>query len=184
MQEYKLLIVFLVKFFITYFVLTLGYDFYLKETQVTEGEEMITDPYTKEVAEEASCVYNIMYGGNSYVVQNMKSPFMDFYIGKKRIAYINEGCNAISVMITMVSFIIAFGTKFFVTFFYTLFSVGLVHLVNIVRISMLSHILFLYKEYSKLAHDALFPGIIYGAIILICVVWIKFFVLKKKKKNE
>lgn len=184
MQEYKLLIGFLLKFFITYFVLTLGYDFYLKETQKTEEGKIITDPYTKEVSEEASWLYNILFESESYIIQDVHFPVMNFYVGEKQVAFINEGCNAISVMIIMLSFIVAFGTKFLLTFIYALSSIGIVHLVNIFRISFLSNILLLYSDYSKFAHDVLFPGVIYGTIILICVAWIKFFVLKDKSKNE
>lgn len=184
MKEYRPLILFLVKFFITYFVVTLSYDFYLKETQVISEGSSKTDPYTKEVAREASRVYNFMYGNDlSSIKQNDDHPYMDFFVEGRKVARINEGCNAISVMIIMVSFIIAFGVKTIPTVLYTLFSLLFVHSVNIFRISILSNIITEYSKYTKLAHDALFPGIIYGAVILICIVWIKFFIFKKKK-NE
>ncbi|MFV0530495.1 MAG: exosortase family protein XrtF [Flavobacteriales bacterium] len=180
MKEYKPLIFFLLKFFITYFIITLSYDFYLKETQVFNDGNSQTDPYTKEVAKEASALYNLVHRA-SYVKQNPYHPYEDFFIGEKRIAVINEGCNAVSVMIIMVSFIIAFGTNIISTILYLLFSLVLVHVVNIFRISLLSNIILSQSKYVKLAHDALFPGIIYGTIILICIVWIKFFVFKKRK---
>ncbi|MFV0237499.1 MAG: exosortase family protein XrtF [Flavobacteriales bacterium] len=178
MKEYKPLIYFLIKFFVTYSIMTLSYDFYLKKTQVTNEGSSITDPYTKEVAIEASYLYSFMYE-NSYVKQNENNPYMDFFIKKRKVAIINEGCNAISVMIIMLSFIIAFGIKVMPTILYTLLSLLFVHIVNIFRISILANIIFKHSEYAKLAHDALFPGIIYGAVILICIVWIKFFIFKK-----
>ncbi|APD07873.1 hypothetical protein UJ101_02373 [Flavobacteriaceae bacterium UJ101] len=182
MKEYRPLIFFLVKFFITYFVVTLSYDFYLKETQIINEGSSKTDPYTKEVAIEASNLYNLMYG-ESYVEQNDNHPYMDFFVEGRKAARINEGCNAISVMIIMISFIIAFGRKVIPTVLYTIFSLFFVHIVNILRISILSDIFFKHSEYAKLAHDALFPGIIYGAVILICVVWIKFFIFKNENSN-
>ncbi len=184
MKEYKPLIFFLIKFFITYFVITLSYDFYLKHTQVVNEGDSQTDPYTKEVAKEASDLYGLMYGRVAHVRQNPNQPYDDFFVGSKKIARINEGCNAVSVMIIMVSFIIAFGTKVIPTLLYALISLVLVHMVNIFRISILSEILFLQSGYVKLAHDVLFPGIIYGAVILICVVWIKFFIFKKEKNEQ
>ena len=177
MAEYKPLIFFLSKFFIVYFVLTLGYDFYLKDTQIVISGDSKSDPYTKEVAEESSKLYNIFFGGST-VSQNKDFPFMNFYIGDEQAAIINQGCNAISVMIIMIAFIVAFGVKFIPTFLYTLISVFFVHLVNIFRISILANVIVFYNEYAKIAHDVLFPGVIYGAVIIICIIWIKFFIFK------
>ncbi len=184
MKEYNPLIFFLIKFFITYFLITLSYDFYLKKTQIVNEGNSQTDFYTKEVAKEASGLYSLMFGRAAHVRQNPNQPYEDFFVGSKKIARINEGCNAVSVMIIMISFIIAFGTKVIPTLLYTLISLVLVHIVNIFRISILSEILFLQSSYTKLAHDVLFPGIIYGSVILICIVWIKFFIFKKEKNEQ
>ncbi len=178
MKEYKPLIFFLIKFFATYFILTIGYDIYLKQTQVIAEHISLADPFTKMVAEQSSSLYNLFIN-DSKVLQDPNNPYMNFYIEEYNIAIINEGCNAMSVIIIMVSFIIAFGVKLITTILYTLVSIVLVYLVNLVRIIILAFIFYNQSEFGVIAHDALFPGIIYGAVIVICFVWIRFFVFRK-----
>ncbi len=178
MKKYKPLIYFLLKFFITYFVLTLGYDYYLKQTQHTKEGNSKSDPYTKEVARESSIVYNILYE-NAQVIQDEKNPYMNFFVGNYKVALINEGCNSISIMIIMIAFITAFGVKILPTVLYTLFGILFVHTVNIMRISILSRVIFTESPYIKLMHDVFFPGVIYGSVILICILWIQFFIFKR-----
>lgn len=178
MKKYKTLIYFLLKFFITYFVLTLGYDYYLKQTQFTKEGDSKSDPYTKEVARESSIVYNILYE-NAHVIQDKKNPYMNLFIGNRKVSLVNEGCNAISIMIIMIAFIIAFSIKIIPTVLYTLFGILFVHVVNILRISILSRGIFIEYPHIKLMHDVFFPGVIYGSVIFICIFWIKFFIFKR-----
>jgi hypothetical protein len=38
-----------------------------------------------------------------------------------------------------------------------------------------------YKAYSKTTHDYIFPAVIYGTVVVLWLVWIKFFALKNEK---
>ena len=93
-----------------------------------------------------------------------------------------EGCNAISVMILFASFVFAFykGAK---TFLFAVAGLILLHILNISRIVLLNIIFLKYPQYEKIGHDYLFPAIIYGGVIILWLVWIQVFALKKTDKS-
>jgi len=37
-----------------------------------------------------------------------------------------------------------------------------------------------YPEYGKMFHDFIFPAIIYGSVVVLWLIWIKFFALKNE----
>ena len=50
--------------------------------------------------------------------------------------------------------------------------------MNLLRIVGLNIVMTDYKEYGKMAHDFIFPAVIYGTVVILWMVWMKFFVLK------
>ena len=94
-----------------------------------------------------------------------------------------EGCNAISVIILFLAFIFAFykGGK---TFVFAGVGVLILHLMNILRIAAINIVAIeLSAEDFKIAHDYFFPAIIYGTVVVLWLVWIKFFVLKRDENH-
>jgi exosortase family protein XrtF len=91
-----------------------------------------------------------------------------------------EGCNVISVVILYAAFIFAFykGAK---TIFYVLGGIFLLHILNVLRIVLLNIIFLKYPQYEKIGHDYIFPAIIYGGVVVLWLVWIQFFALKREK---
>ena len=89
-----------------------------------------------------------------------------------------EGCNAVSIMIIFLAFIFTFykGAK---TFWFALGGLIFIYIVNVFRIAIINVVVLEYPDYQKISHDYLFPAIIYGAVVLLWIIWIKFFVLKK-----
>jgi exosortase family protein XrtF len=90
-----------------------------------------------------------------------------------------EGCNAISIMILFVAFIFAFykGLK---TFIFMLAGLILLFIMNLFRIVGLNIVMTDYKQYGKTFHDFVFPAVIYGTVVLLWLIWIKFFALKNE----
>ncbi|TDL99205.1 MAG: exosortase family protein XrtF [Flavobacteriaceae bacterium] len=105
---------------------------------------------------------------------------MGFYIDSKLDAYINEGCNAVSLMLIFVAFVFAFYNGFVKSLLFCLGSIVFLHFTNIGRITLLSLINYHHPTWSKFSHDVIFPLIIYGAIILLWIVWISLFIRSKK----
>lgn len=179
MKQYKPLIFFLLRFLGSYVVMIILYNLYLNQYL----PHKIADPFTRMSANLASKVFNIV-GFDSISVNLPNENFMRLIVDNKFASIVNEGCNAISVLIIFVAFILAFYTYFKQTFLYIISSLFVLFVMNIFRIVLLTYIFRYHKEYSKMAHDYLFPAIIYGAVIILWIVWIKFFVIKKKQNAE
>ena len=54
----------------------------------------------------------------------------------------------------------------------------LLHLMNILRIAGLNVLIMEAPQYTKIGHDYFFPAIIYGTVVILWIVWIKFYALK------
>ncbi|MFA5619587.1 MAG: exosortase family protein XrtF [Weeksellaceae bacterium] len=176
MKEFKPVAVFLVKFFVVFFALTLIYNLYLHNYH----QFNLPDPYSAFVTD---CTVSTLKAAGFDAVQHTDAENPIIWIGMNRewLTYVNEGCNAISIMIIFVAFIIAFSTTWKQTLLYIFGGLVVIQVMNVLRIALLNYILAYHKEYEKIAHDYFFPAIIYGTIVLLWIIWVKFFALKIKK---
>lgn len=177
-KELKPAMVLLVKFFGTYLALTVLYSLYLRDFSEIPQQ---ADPFTMWVADSTQKAMHFL-GYEAHIKQFAQETFIRFYLGTENTSLINEGCNAIAIMIIYVSFIVAFSQGLRATLLYTLGGVVILHLVNIVRIALLNYVFLNYPQWSTQAHDILFPVIIYGMVVVLWIIWIVFFVTKKERK--
>jgi exosortase family protein XrtF len=91
------------------------------------------------------------------------------------VARIVEGCNAISVIILFIAFVIAFKGDFKKTVLFVLAGSILIHLLNVVRIALIAIALYHYPQHEHLLHGVIFPLIIYGIVFLLWVIWVNQF---------
>lgn len=179
MKEFKPVLVFLLKLVLSGAILLGIYNFYLHQYH----SENKPDPYSQTVAKwTVSCLNTLGY--DSYQKDDETRPWTWVYLNGERASYINEGCNAISIMIIFTAFIIAFSTTWKQTLAYILGGLLVIQLMNIARIALLNYIFVYHDEYGKIAHDYLFPAIIYGTIVVLWIVWVKFFALKPQKETH
>lgn len=170
LKDFKPTLVILSRFLIIYLVLLFGYQLYLN---YYSGD---LDPFSKWVAGQTCSLQNFL-GYQSQMVDVPKHETSWFYVAGKYVSRIVEGCNAISVMILFLAFIFAFykGRK---TFIFAIIGLLIIYIMNILRISGLNIIILKIPKYSKIGHDYFFPAIIYGTVVLLWLIWVKFFVLK------
>jgi len=176
MKQYRPLIFFLLRFLGSYIVLILFYNGYLNQ-YLPFGQP---DPFTELSSNLAAKGFNTI-GFNAHSIHYGNENFMRLWVDGRYASIVNEGCNAISVLIIFIAFILAFYTTFKQTIIYILISLVALFGMNISRIILLTYIYRFHQEYSKMAHDYLFPLIIYGAVIILWIVWIKLFVTKRTK---
>ena len=171
----------MLKFFITYSVLFLSYSFYLDRTQ-QKGDVFSCSPITQTVAYHTQKLANV-FGYNATVYQHETELTMKFYVGDIYAIRIVEGCNAVSIIILFIAFIIAFAGSIKATILFGLAGGFLIYAINIIRIFVLSLLLYKFPEYRNLLHGLLFPAIIYGTVFLLWIIWVnKFSYIKKVKK--
>lgn len=178
MRSNKLVVIFLIKFFGTYALLSFLYSLYLNDTQNTT-DFFSCAPITKAVASQTANILNNV-GYDTVIEQHPEELSIKLIIKGKYVSRVIEGCNAVSIIILFISFIVSFSTKIIPTTLYIIFGSFLIYCINIVRIALICIAIFEYPEYQDVLHDIVFPSIIYGTTFLLWFIWIqKFSKLKK-----
>ena len=177
-QKYKSVIRFVVLFLGTYLVLTFLYSWYL---QSSDGSEYPPDFITNLVAKQSSDVLNGL-GYDANIAPHESQPTMKLFVNNVYLARIIEGCNAVSIIILFVAFIIAFAQRWKKTLLFIVAGMALIYGVNIVRIAILAIALYKFPQYNEVLHSVVFPGIIYGMVFLLWMVWVRG--LKQKKETS
>ena len=159
-QDFKPILWILLRFVGIYIGLIFCYQWYLNSQ---EGLDIASTCIAKQV-----CVVQEMLGYTSDLHKYKGYEDSLFYIlNGEVVSRMVEGCNAISIMILFGAFIFAF-YKGKVTYLFVGVGLLLLYISNVLRIAGIN-----------IGHDYLFPAIIYGMVVLLWIVWIKFFVLKK-----
>lgn len=173
LKDFKPVLGILLRFIIIYLVLLFGYQFYLNSFKA-QG----LDPFSRLIADQVMFLQN-KFNFQTQLYDDIPNEQVYFYVKQKYVSRMVEGCNAISVMILFLSFVFAFykGTK---TFVFVLAGLIALYIMNILRIAGLNMVTRDYPEYNKIAHDYLFPAVIYGSVVILWLVWIKFFALKNE----
>ncbi len=130
------------------------------------------DPVTSLVADQVSWCLNTL-GRSSTVSNTAGLPSVNLYVDNVAVYRVIEGCNAVSVMILFASFVFAFAQAWKKTVLYVLLGLLLIYLINVLRLIILAIVYAYFKEYATFSHDILFPGVIYGTVILLWLLWLK-----------
>lgn len=167
--QFKPFLIFVGTFFLAYITLTLIYGFYLNTYQTND-----LDSITVVSGRNAE---QLMHFLNYDVViqKNTFKPWLDVIFNGKAVIRIIEGCNAVSVMILFVAFVLAFSGKFKTTLFFILFGILSIYILNVIRIALLTALLYHYPNQTHLLHGVLFPLIIYGFVFILWIIWINRF---------
>ena len=166
---YKPFLVFLASFFLTYFVLTFLYQNYLGSF---EGNKL--DSITKIVGRNTEQVL-LLFTNDASVQEIAPEPYLRLIFHQKYVARIIEGCNAISVIILFVSFIVAFSGKLIPTLLYLFGGSLIIYILNVLRIAALSALIFYFPSQESLLHGVVFPLSIYGVVFILWLIWVRKF---------
>ncbi|WP_158838913.1 exosortase family protein XrtF [Polaribacter sp. L3A8] len=178
MKKNKSIIIFLIKFFVTYFLLVTIYNTYLHKSQ-QKIDTFQTASITTAVANQTVKVLTF-FGYQVQAIQHDKEVSVKLIIENQYTARVIEGCNSISLIILFISFIIAFSGTFKATFLFAVFGSIFIYIVNVLRIAFLTVMIYKYPHKVGFLHDLVFPAIIYGTVFLLWVIWVnKFSNLKK-----
>lgn len=171
LTKYKLVIRFIITFLLVYGVLTIGYNVYLK---LSDGSKHYPDYMTNLVARQTNSLLNSV-GYEAKVIPHPKEPSMKVIINGKFVARVIEGCNAVSIIILFLSFIVAFAGKIKTTLFYCFAGSIIIHAFNLIRIVILSAGLYHYPWRREVLHNVIFPMLIYGTVFMLWMFWVNRF---------
>ncbi len=168
LQKYSAAIGFVLRFVLVYAVFTILYNWYL--ASAAPNPDGITRLITKQsewILEYSP--YHIR------MVLDDTDPFYKVMINDTYAARILEGCNSVSVLILFVTFIIAFRGSWKHTILYSVGGSIFLYLTNLFRIVVLILLIFKYPSYTEVLHQLVFPAIIYGAMFILWIIWVKKF---------
>ncbi|MGA9638779.1 exosortase family protein XrtF [Flavobacterium sp.] len=174
---YKPFLVFLGKFFLTYILLTLVYQGYLQRYGDTE-----VDSITTLVADNSKDLLRV-FAIDFKTEKNTSDLFIKLIYKQKYIARMVEGCNAISIIILFIAFIVSFSRKIKTTILFILKGSVAIYILNVIRIALLCVLLYYFPEYEKFSHRVLFPLLIYGFVFVLWIIWIAKFSLYVKNNT-
>lgn len=178
-KKYKGVLRFIGIFLGTYLVLALLYNYYL---EYFSSDLYYPDPATHLVALQSQAVISAI-GYDAVVLPSSVNPAMNLFVNGYFAARIIEGCNAISIIVLFIAFMLAFFGKFKTTLAYILAGAAIIYAVNIVRIVILSIGLYEVPEYGHFLHRIIFPLIIYGTVFILWVVWIRIYTRQKQAES-
>ncbi|WP_029034222.1 exosortase family protein XrtF [Salinimicrobium terrae] len=168
LQRYAPVVRFIFTFLGTYLLLAFLYNVYL---QNYESAIYYPDYLTHLVAVQSEVVVSA-FGYNSEVTPGFPESNMHLKVNGFFVARIIEGCNAASVIILFVSFMLAFSGKIKTTFYFTLAGTVIIYVTNILRIAFMGIGIYELPEYAHFLHSIAFPLVIYGVVFLLWVLWI------------
>lgn len=177
--KYKDVFRFIILFLGVYLVLTLMYGVYLS---FSENGDYKPDYITNLVARQSSSLIT-EFGYDAEVVPHESMTSMKLYIDQQFLARIIEGCNAISIIILFIAFIIAFSQRFKKTLLFVFAGSVLIYGFNIIRIAILAIAIYRFPQHEKILHEVVFPCLIYGLVFLLWMIWVRM-LPKKKDLNE
>lgn len=166
--QHKLFFIFLLKFMLFYVFFGFLYKLFLNQFNTSLNE---VDSITEFVAMNTNELL-LLFKQNSSISQNEIEPSIKMMYNGRYVARIIEGCNAVSVIILFAAFIFAFSSKFLKTFIYIVFGSVIIYVLNIIRIALLTSLLFYYPQHQEILHGTIFPLFIYGIVFLLWIFWV------------
>ncbi|RYG41406.1 MAG: exosortase family protein XrtF [Chitinophagaceae bacterium] len=167
----------LLRFLVLYVLLVLGYQLYLN---LYKGAGL--DPASEWVARQTIFVQNLLDYPSQLVPGKPAQETSWFWVSGRYVSRMVEGCNAVSVMILFVAFVIAFRGKWLTTAVFIFLGIIVIHILNIARIALLAIALLRFPESEEILHGVIFPAVIYGVVLLLWILWVNKFSLHAKKQ--
>ena len=178
--KYKPFLTFVFKFFVIYIALSWIYGLYINQFDQATFEP---DGVTRIVSKQTKALVNF-FGETAEITRHEHEPSYKFSVNGKYVARIVEGCNAVSVMILFVAFVVAFKGKLKHTLLFIIGGILIIHILNIIRIALLTLAMFYYPQYQDFLHGTVFPLVIYSVVFILWVIWVnKFSVYARSSKK-
>lgn len=176
-NKYKSVLRFILTFIGSYLLLYLAYQGYLK---YGPNQQFYPDIATHLVALQCESVLDAV-GYDVSLEPNKMQPAMNIVYDGSVIVRVVEGCNALSIMLLFIAFIISFYDGLKKTILFIFGGIAFIYGMNIVRIVLLTVGVIKYPEYTDFLHTTAFPAVLYGSVFLLWMGWIRAY---KKSPDE
>lgn len=173
LKDFKPTILFLTKFLVLYFVLNVAYGLYI------DHYHPMPDPVTRWVSNHSNALLQL-FGSQTTCQDRSDIPAVNIKNGHQAVLSIFEGCNGLNVSIIFVAFLLSFGRPQQKLLWFIPLGLVVIHLTNLMRITLLYSVSVNLPQFMYFAHKYLFTAIIYIVIFGVWYVWINFLFEKKR----
>ncbi len=167
--KYRNVVRFVLLFLGSYLLLSFGYAQYLK---LSASGNYAPDFITHIVAQQSKWLLEA-FGYAAELKHDAIGQGMLLLFNHSYTVSIVEGCNSVSVIILFFAFVIAFAESFKKTISFLLAGAILIYIVNVLRIVILVVALYNFPQHKNTLHSVVFPGIIYGIVFVLWMIWVK-----------
>jgi exosortase family protein XrtF len=165
LKEFRPALLFLAKFLAFYFASNMVYGLWI------ESYGHSPDPVTILVTHQTASVLN-WFGFDPVAGNSMTQPFVLLFQGSKIILSVFEGCNGLNVMFVFASFLLAFGPLKILTAFYMVAGIVIIHVANLIRITLLYGLAVNNSTQFYYFHKYFFTATLYVVVFVMWSVWI------------
>jgi exosortase family protein XrtF len=172
-QEFKPTIYFLGKFIALYLIGNLLYGLYVTDFSPKP------DPVTRSVTVQTGFILT-QCGWPMNVRDHESKPNAVLLYNSEPALNVYEGCNGINTIIIFVAFLVAFGPASKSLLWFLPLGVFIIHLMNLLRITLLFFVAEYRPDFMYFIHKYVFTGVLYAAIFLLWILWVKKFATDQK----
>ncbi|MCD9019766.1 exosortase family protein XrtF [Parachryseolinea silvisoli] len=105
-------------------------------------------------------------------------PVTNLVFEDQEILAVYEGCNGVNTMLMFLAFIVAFGPWRKPMLWFIPMGIVVVHLINLLRISLLFFVSRTMPDAMYFVHKYLFTASLYAVIFVLWIIWIRKFTRK------
>lgn len=168
-QEFKPTILFLLKFGLTYGLLTLLYGAYV--SSYSDNTPPVADGVTAAVSAQTTGILSLL-GYEAIAQQHPSEQSILVSVDGIESVRIFEGCNGVSMFILFVAFVVAFTGPWQRMAWFIPAGLLFIHASNLARLVALSLISLHYPAQMYFFHKYGFTIIIYAAVFVLWVFWV------------
>ncbi len=174
--EIKKEYLFVLKLLVIYLVLK-GLETWLQSSRSTEQ-------FLGEVSSLVATHSGILYSwfGVEYYVEGAAT-WAKLFIDGVPAVNIAYSCNGVSLMVVFLTFMFATANKSKHAFWFIPAGLLVIHLVNVLRVTLLAKIARVKPEWVDFNHKYVFTVVVYSAIIVLFLLWSKYFINKEKQSD-
>ncbi len=134
-------------------------------------------PLTSHVGEYSTKLLNVFidpaFNVKREYVNNQVYQSSQIYFNNTKVVYIANSCNGFIAFMRYISIIFCFPSRFWRKFLYLIIGLLTIHILNIIRCAALAYINLYHQPYFVLAHDYLFKMVLYGAIFIMWILYLR-----------
>lgn len=135
------------------------------------------DPVTHIVTVQTAAVLRAA-GWEVTAEDHYSQPITNLMFEEQEILAVYEGCNGVNTMLMFLAFVVAFGPWRRPMLWFIPMGMVVIHLMNLLRISLLFFVSRTMPDAMYFVHKYLFTAFLYAVIFVLWIIWIRKFTRK------